>query len=82
LAGTVPYLSPALKHFLILCQNNSNEKCEFIETDLFKNDIFSLGVTLYEALTKNDVKLLNSNISLQKGIYDTLHSTTIPLAMK
>lgn len=56
--GTIPYFSPQLREFFDNIDDNDfsvnkvkSENNEFNDFDYFKNDVFSLGLTILQATT-------------------------------
>lgn len=56
--GTIAYLDPLL-YDLYVDSSDSNYQSSGINLDIFKADIFSLGLTLYQAVTGEDPCYLN-----------------------
>ena len=50
--------------------------------DLFKADIYSLGLTLVEAAICKRLKHMNAFKSEEKTIYDTIHKLQYPIQVK
>ncbi|KRX10932.1 Protein kinase-like domain [Pseudocohnilembus persalinus] len=57
--GTLNYIAPEQKsNYILLLQNKSNNNNQY---NVFKGDIFSLGLTFYEAITLESIVGLNDN---------------------
>ena len=82
LTGTRPYLDPTLRKFYNLCRENPIHKHELVKINIFKSDIYSLGLTLYQVITGKYIINLNNNEILSKVIYRNIHSCKIPLQIK
>ena len=86
--GTKSYLDPIYKKHYSWCKEKTNKLVEVKSqpvVDLFKADIFSLGVTFYKAVTgcsNKDIEHINESQEEQEKCYDTLHKLKIPLSMK
>lgn len=47
--------------------------------DLFKADIYSLGITFYFAVTKEKYRKINTKRFELKEVYEKLHETDLPI---
>ena len=51
LSGTPNYMSPILKSRFLYAEENNIQEIKLIDVDLFKSDIYSLGLTFLQAAT-------------------------------
>ena len=56
IVGTKPYMAPE-----ILMNLESNEEENIENFDLFKIDVFSMGLVFYEFISLKDIRGMNSN---------------------
>ena len=54
-------MDPILKNIYLCQENNTPIEEEFEELDIFKADIYSLGLTFYEILTDEKAKKVNES---------------------
>jgi len=63
--GTISFLDPIYKdHYLWCLKNKFSHKQSYPEVDLFKADIFSLGLTFFQAITgysNKDIEHINES---------------------
>ena len=71
--GSPDYLSPKLKREFLKAINNPNKFIEYSEIDLFKADIFSLGLTFLEVVTDMNI----SDILLQCSCFQQCSCTNL-----
>ena len=79
MAGTPIYLSPKLKREFLKAINNPNKFIEYSEKDLFKADIFSLGLTFLEVVTDMDIIDINNSKKHIVNCVNALSKTKLPI---
>ena len=52
------------------------------DLDIFKADIFSFGLILYEAATGKDINKINTYKQLSKESYHNMHHLNLPIQIK
>ena len=55
------FMSPVLKEKYMQAQKDPEAEVELIVNDLFKSDVYSLGLTLLKAATNMDISHINES---------------------
>ena len=83
LAGTRPFMDPIIYRALVKYKNRKNKRRDDPRPkalfDLFKTDIYSMGLSLLNAATGQSINLINSMRSKFKDCYRRVHELALPL---
>ena len=71
--GTVSYLDPLLYDLYIAAIESGETSLPNLKYDIFKADIYSLGVTLFKAATGEDTTFLNQSEDMMVIAYEKIH---------
>ena len=78
LSGTPNYMSPILKERFLHARKKKLQDVKLIDVDLFKSDIYSLGLTFLQAATNIDISIINESEDHMKMCEEALEATTLP----
>ena len=83
LAGTPPFMDPILYEAWFKFTNRRNKRRDDPRpkavVDLFKTDIYSMGLSLLNAATGQSINLINSMRSKFKDCYRRVHELALPI---
>ena len=82
IAGTPIYLSPKLKREYLEAINDPNEFIEYSEKDLFKSDIYSLGLTFLKVVTDMDISDINDSKMKIENCAESLSKIKLPIQIQ
>ena len=71
-------MSPILKERFLHARQNNMQDVKLINVDLFKSDIYSLGLTFLQAATNIDISIINESEDHMKMCEEALEATTLP----
>ena len=71
-------MSPVLKRSYMHAMENNIDDVKLIDVDLFKSDIYSLGLTFLQAATKMEIKGINESEEHMKKCEEALEATDLP----
>ena len=80
--GTPAYLDPKLVKHYIKAMKNKTEMLDNCKTDLFKCDIFSLGLSFIRAFNCSKIRGINEDPKKQEDCYNMVHELNLPIQMK
>ena len=83
LAGTPPFMDPIIYKALVKYKNRRNKRRDDphpkVTVDLFKTDIYSMGLSLLNAATGQPINSINSSKSKFKECYRRVHELGLPI---
>ena len=71
-------MAPILKNSFMHARENNLQDVKLIDVDLFKSDIYSLGLTFLQAATNIDISDINESEDHMKKCEDALDATDLP----
>ena len=82
LAGTRPFMDPIIYKAVVKYENRRNKRDNTrpkVTVDLFKTDIYSMGLSLLNAATGQPINSINSSKSKFKECYRRVHELGLPI---
>ena len=83
LAGTPPFMDPIIYRALVKYKNRRNKRRDDphpkVTVDLFKTDIYSMGLSLLNAAIGESINSINSSKSKFKECYRRVHELGLPI---
>ena len=81
LAGTPYFMDPILHKSYLIWQRNKRITPKAV-VDLFKTDIYSMGLSLLNAATGKSIKSINTEKNKFQDCYKMVHELALPIQMK
>ena len=78
LSGTPNYMAPILKSSYLAARKNVLEDVKMIDIDLFKADVYSLGLTFLQAATNLKIDKINESADYMELAEKELIKTQFP----
>ena len=71
-------MSPILKERFLIAKDDHKKEIELTDVDLFKSDIYSLGLTFLKATTNIQINVINESEDNMKICEKALEDTLLP----